>query len=223
MCGRFTQTAPYPKLADRFGIPIDGPKLKPRYNIAPTQDVPVILKSPAGKPYLEIMHWGLIPHWAKDPKIGYKMINARAETLNEKPSFRAPLKSRRCIVPATGFFEWKRDGAQKTPMYITAKDGELLSLAGLWETWKTPAGPLLHSFTIITTQANDGMKPIHDRMPAILERKDEEAWLDTEKMPAEDALKLLKPCTDEILITYPVATLVNSPKNESPACIDRTP
>ncbi|HSA58963.1 MAG TPA: SOS response-associated peptidase [bacterium] len=222
MCGRYTQTAPYPKLADRFGLPSKGPKLKPRYNIAPTQDVPVIVKDPNGGPHLEIMHWGLVPHWAKDPKVGYKMINARAETLKEKPSFRAPLQSRRCIVPATGFFEWKREGARKTPMYFTAADGEPLGLAGLWETWKTPDGGLLRSFTIITTEANGLLKPIHDRMPVILGREDEAAWMDAGDVSVESLLRMLKPCAEGRLTGYAVGTLVNSPKNDSEACLSQT-
>lgn len=221
MCGRYTQTSSYPKLADRFGIPIDGPKLSPRYNIAPTQEVPVIVAK-NGR-HIEIMRWGLIPHWAKDPTIGHKMINARAETLREKPSFRGLIQSHRCIIPASGFFEWKREttGKSKVPMYFTSTDGEPLGLAGLWDEWKDPKGHPIHSFTIITTEANGLLKPIHDRMPVILERVDEATWIGEGKA-SEDALaKWLRPCREERLTGYAVGTEVNSPKNDLAECIQK--
>lgn len=207
------------KLAERFGFEPLSTEFHPRYNIAPGQEVPVVRRS--SPKILEFMHWGLIPSWAKDKKIGYKMINARAESLLEKPSFKRPFQRRRCLVPTDGFYEWKKNEGKegKIPYRITMKNRELFAFAGLWDIWRDPEGSELHSFTIITTEANELLKPIHNRMPVILRPEAEEAWLDIEGMEIASLQKLLKPYASKELLAYPVGKLVNSPRNDSPQCI----
>lgn len=163
------------------------------------------------------MKWGLVPSWAKDEKIGYKMINARSEGIETKPSFRAAFKRHRCLVPTTGFYEWKKvDAKMKQPYFIRLKSGEPFAFAGLWEVW----GPdNLETFTIITTENNELIEPIHTRMPVILHEKDEAVWLDPELHDADKLKELLKPYPSEEMEMYEVSTFVNSPKNESPDCI----
>ena len=170
MCGRFT-FIDIEDIRERFKTePIN---LKPNYNVAPTQNVPVILNH-----QLSMFRWGLIPSWAKDPSIGHKMINARAETVDEKPSFKHSLQRKRCLIVADGFYEWKKEGATKRPHRITLKNKELFGFAGLWDTWKSPLGEIINSCTIITTTHNELMAEIHDRMPVILSRDSERVWLD---------------------------------------------
>jgi len=219
MCGRYTQTATLKELHERFKLVSGPPELPPRYNLAPSQPAPVILPGRA----LELYRWGLVPSWAKDPAIGHRMINARAETLMEKPSFRKPLERSRCLVPSDGFYEWKKlpDGRTKVPMRITRRDRGLFAMAGLWDEWKGPEGPV-RSFTIITTGANAALSPIHDRMPVILDLEGEDRWLDPGASPTE-MVGLLKPCPDDCLSAYEVSTRVNSPADDSPACIDEAP
>src|SRR6266705_10156 len=175
MCGRFTLSTDIKSVAAKFGVP---PTLQasPRYNVAPTQEVVSILSN--GSAHMEWLQWGLIPSWAKDESIGSKMINARAETLAEKPSFKRLLRSRRCLIVADGFYEWKKEQGGKTPMYITLEDGELFAFAGLWDTWKNADGEQIRTCTIITTSPNELMTPIHNRMPAILTPDARDAWLD---------------------------------------------
>jgi putative SOS response-associated peptidase YedK len=218
MCGRFTLTVSPEQLQDQFGlVEPPPPDLVPRYNIAPTQAVAVVTNSEERK--LEIFQWGLIPSWAKDPKIGNKLINARAETLAEKPSFRTALKRRRCLVVADGFYEWKKDGSRKIPMYITMEDGRPFGFAGLWEVWQPPDGSLLKTCTIITTAPNALTEQIHDRMPAILPPEAYDAWLKPGELPAEQVLPLLQPYDARRMRATPVSTRVNKPDFDSPECI----
>ncbi len=218
MCGRFVLTANIQLLAKVFGLDLAGKIVKRRYNVAPTQDVAVV---PNVTPRaLEFHRWGLIPSWAKDPAIGNRMINARAETLAEKPSFRTALRKRRCLVLADGFFEWRRDGASKTPMLITLRSGLPFAFAGLWEHWRPPEGDEIKSCTIITTAADEFMSPIHDRMPVILGEKAWDAWLDPEPREPKDLLPLLASRPGDGLKAVAVSKLVNSPRNDTPACIE---
>ncbi len=221
MCGRFTLTLDPDELQEAFDLSAPPPAgLAPRYNIAPSQPVAVVANTEARQ--LELFQWGLIPSWAKDPKIGYKMINARSETLAEKPSFRTALKKRRCLVLADGFYEWKREGARaKTPMYIQLKGGKPFAFAGLWEVWKSPddTRSVIKSCTIITTEPNALMKDIHDRMPVILPPKAYDLWLSPEELPAEKLAPLFKPFAASQMRAYAVSPLVNSPKFDSPECV----
>jgi putative SOS response-associated peptidase YedK len=218
MCGRFTLTVDPADLQEAFDLSAPPPAgLLPRFNIAPSQPVAVIANTAERK--IELFQWGLIPSWAKDSKIGYRMINARGETLAEKPSFRAALKKRRCLVLADGFYEWKREGKSKTPTYIQLKGGQPFALAGLWEVWKAPDDKLIKSCTIITTEPNSLMKNIHDRMPVILPPKAYALWLSPDELPAEKTRPLLKPFAASQMKAYSVSTLVNNPKFDSKECI----
>jgi len=194
--------------------------LSPRYNIAPTQPILAIRQSGfAGERSLDLLRWGLVPFWAKDAGIGSKLINARAETLTEKPAFRSALGRRRCLIPADGFYEWKQTDDHKQPMYIRRKDGELFAFAGLWAAWEAPDGSELESCTIITVPPNALMEDIHDRMPAILRPEQEAVWLAT-SVPVAEAMGVLKPAPDQELEAYPVSLLVNRPGVETEACIE---
>ncbi len=216
MCGRFSLTANEAELNLRFELAGGDAPYVPRYNGAPTQMLAVIT---GGNPHKMSYHrWGLIPPWAKDISIGNKMINARAETITEKASFRTPLFSKRCLVPSDGFYEWQQD-AGKQPYRIFVKDNPIFSMAGLWERWKSSEGNIIESFNIITTEANDFMKPIHSRMPVILKPEDEKTWL-TSKDSVE-ILSLLKPYPTDEMDAYPVSKLVNSPRNEGPEVCEK--
>jgi putative SOS response-associated peptidase YedK len=217
MCGRYTYF--YGEFSDlrlTWKVDEDIPLLKPRYNIAPSQDAPVIVQSD-GKRTIELFQWGLIPSWAKDPAIGNKMINARAETLAEKPSFKRLLKTRRCLVLADGFYEWRKEGKRKVPMRFKFKSGDPFTFAGLWDSWKQPDGSVLRSYTIVTTHANDLIQPIHNRMPVMLSGDDALKWLAYDEIA--HALALLKPYPPEKMEGYDVSPLVNNPRNDSPECI----
>lgn len=185
---------------------------KPRYNIAPTQEVPIVVRESPNRAVM--MRWGLVPFWAKDPKIGNKMINARAETVQTKPAYRASLKRRRCIVPATGFFEWKRAKDGKIPHFIKMKDDSFFGFAGLYDRWKAPEGSTLVSFTIITTQSNAVMSKIHDRMPVILEPENEDMWLGNQPLDAEQLSSVFRPFPARLMEAYEVSTAVNNPTND---------
>lgn len=214
MCGRFTNLLSWREIVELYGITNTDfrPNLAPRYNVAPSQDVPIVR---AGRE-LAVVRWGLIPFWAKDEKIAWRTINARAETVAEKPAFRAAFKARRCLVPASGFYEWQARGkGPKQPWYITGRDGRPLAFAGLWERWRGPDGTV-ESCTIIVTQANEFMRRLHDRMPVILDAADFDAWLDPD---AGDGRALLRPCPDEWLEAWPVSTHVNRPQNDDERCI----
>ena len=220
MCGRYTLF----KLEDllrHFPFVKSMPEeATPRYNIAPTQPILTIPNNHADR--LEFFHWGLIPSWAKDASIGNRMINARAETLAEKPAFRNALRRRRCIVPADGFYEWRKepDGKRKTPMLVRMKGGEPFAFAGLWEVWHNPDGATIPSCTLITTTPNTLMESIHDRMPVILRKSDYARWLDPVERTPDELGDLLAPYPPDVMEARPVSTTVNSPRNESPACIE---
>ena len=216
MCGRFSLTVNEAELNLRFETAGGEAPYVSRYNCAPTQMLAVITNRQPGR--ISYFKWGLIPSWAKDPSIGNKTINARAETIAEKPSYRNPLRSQRCLVPADGFYEWKQNG-EKVPYRIFLKEPRLFSFAGLWDSWKNPEGNLLHSFTIITTSANEFMQSIHERMPVILDPEDEKIWLNSEN--SEEVLSLLRPCSAGKMDAYPISKLVNSPFNERPEVMER--
>jgi putative SOS response-associated peptidase YedK len=211
MCGRYTLTVNIKTVAEMFGVAPDL-ETEPRYNIAPTQGVVSIMRN--GSPHLALLQWGLIPSWAKDESIGSKMINARAETLAEKPSFKRLLRSKRCLIVADGFYEWKKEGGGKTPMYITLKDKEPFAFAGLWDVWHSPDGEQLRTCTIITTQPNAVVAPIHDRMPAMLPPDARDLWLDTAIQDEHALLPLLAPYPADLMTARPVSRLVNNPKVE---------
>ncbi len=209
MCGRFSLSANEAELNLRFELEGGEAPYVPRYNGAPTQLLAIITGESPHK--LSYHRWGLIPPWAKDISIGNKMINARAETITEKASFRTPLFSKRCLVPADGFYEWQQDTG-KQPYRIFVKSNVLFAMAGLWERWKSPAGEVVDSFNIITTEANEFMKPIHNRMPVILKREDEKTWLGSKD--SAEILSLLRPYPAEDMDAFPVSKQVNSPRNE---------
>lgn len=220
MCGRFVKKSTGEDLSRRFGfddIP-SGNLFEPRYNIAPSQEHPILIVSDDNRKIMA-MKWGLVPFWAKDPKIGYRMINARSEGIEDKPSFRTPIKKRRCLVMADGFYEWfKKDKKLKVPYYFRLKSGEPFAFAGLWDNWKKD-GQDLKTFTIITTIPNQLMVPIHDRMPVMLKKGDEGKWLDPEIADPKYVLPLLKPYPHEEMECFEVSSIVNSPKNDVPECI----
>lgn len=222
MCGRFSLRArTADMLAEYFGI-INVPPLAARYNIAPSQPVPVVrLKPENNNPQRELvlMHWGLIPSWAKDPAIGNRMINARAETLEEKPAFRAALHKRRCLLVADGFYEWKTEGRKKQPYFFHYDDDRLFAFAGLWESWEGPDNSSIESCTIITTDANDLVRPIHDRMPVIIQPEHYPLWLNTKESDIKKVTNLLVPFSETGLIAYPVSAMVNSPIHDKPECL----
>ncbi|MEH7393299.1 SOS response-associated peptidase [Bacillus sp. JJ1474] len=223
MCGRFTLTASFEQIIDRFDIEqfIEEDLFSPNYNVAPSQSVLSVIND-GSKNRLGFLRWGLIPSWAKDEKIGYKLINARAETLNEKPSFRHAYKNRRCLVIADSFYEWKRhDDNTKTPIRIKLKSDQLFAMAGLWEQWKSPQGKSVFTCSVITTTPNDLVKDIHDRMPVILKPEDEKNWLDRTITDTAYLDQFLKPLDKELMETYEVSSLVNSPKNNSVELIQR--
>uniref|UniRef100_A0A7C2NAC2 Abasic site processing protein n=1 Tax=Thermoanaerobaculum aquaticum TaxID=1312852 RepID=A0A7C2NAC2_9BACT len=217
MCGRFVQATPGEVIAEVFGLS-EVPELAPRYNVAPTQQAAVV-RPEAGGRKLAFCRWGLVPSWAKDPAIGNRLINARAETLREKPSFRRALLTRRCVIPATGFYEWKREAGTKIPYFFRLQSEKPMALAGLWEHWQPPEGPPVESFTIITTEANEFMKAIHDRMPAILPQEALALWLDPAPRDAAALQELLRPAPSGWLEAFPVARKVNNPAYDAPDCI----
>jgi putative SOS response-associated peptidase YedK len=191
------------------------PNFPPRYNIAPTQPIPIV-RVMEGKRQFALVRWGLLPSWVKDPTTFTLLINARGETVNDKPAFRNAMKRRRCLIPADGFYEWKRDGAVKRPHYIRRKDGAPFAFAGLWETWMGPNGEEMETAAIVTTSANRVLAPIHDRMPVILPPDTYEIWLDTLNVDAETAAALIAPAQDELFETYEISPLVNRVANDGP-------
>ena len=234
MCGRYAFFTPIEAVTRLFGVSeVHAREITPRYNIAPTQEVPIVRRSPfldeeaaAHEPARELAlaRWGLVPFWAKDPSIGNRMINARGETVAQKPAFRAAFRKRRCLLPADGFFEWQRTATGKQPWYIRAAGGAAggapLALAGLWELWDPPeGGEPLASCTIITTRANSFMQPLHDRMPVVLDAAGRDAWLDPAASP--DMLQsLLRPPPETALEAWPVSRRVNSPFNEDASLVE---
>ena len=214
MCGRFSLTTNEAILNERFRLAGSIEPYVARYNCAPTQNLAVITAIQPRR--LSFFRWGLIPFWAKDEKIGSRMINARAEGIEEKPSYKNAFRQRRCLVPADGFYEWKSENG-KIPYRITLYDQQPFAMAGIWDTWKSPAGKTVHSFSIITTEANELMKPIHDRMPVILTADLEDIWLKS-NIP-EEIRAILKPFDPRLMKAYEVSKLVNSPRNDNPALI----
>jgi putative SOS response-associated peptidase YedK len=217
MCGRYTLSARRLALLEER-LHTTFPELTPRYNIAPSQEVPVIRRTEEG--YALVMaRWGLIPSWAKDPKTGYRMINARAETVAEKPAFRSAFRYRRCLIPADGAYEWRQTNGHKTPYYICMKDRQPFAFAGLWEHWQGEADEAIESCAIIVTEANELVRPIHDRMPVILSPEDYTLWLDPEVTKVEPLNALLRPYPPETMTAYPVSARVNQPRNDTPDLI----
>lgn len=217
MCGRFSQRTPAKKIAEKFGVD-EVPPLLERYNVAPTQAV-LGVRAGDGVREATFFKWGLVPRWAKDPSVGNKLINARAETVTEKPSFRDAFLHRRCLVPADGFFEWSRRGDRKQPFYFHLRDGETFAIAGLWEQWEGGKEPL-ETCTLLTTEANDLLAPYHDRMPVILRPNDYEVWLDAGVRRADLLTPLLRPYPYKEMSAYPVSALVNNPANDGPRCVE---
>ncbi|KAA0547054.1 SOS response-associated peptidase [Bacillus sp. BGMRC 2118] len=223
MCGRFTLYADYRYLIDRFDIEaaIQEELYTPSYNVAPSQSVISVINDGV-KNRLGKMRWGLIPSFANDHKTGYKMVNARAETLTEKPSFRHAYKKRRCLILADSIYEWKRlDAKTKQPMRIKLKSDDVFVMAGIWEKWISPTGESIFSCSIITTTVNETVAPIHDRMPVILQRDDEKKWLNPAINDVTSLNQLLVPYPSELMEAYEVAAFVNKPSNNSPNLIER--
>jgi putative SOS response-associated peptidase YedK len=216
MCGRFTLYTDLQEIIERFdiGVAIKNDEYEYRYNVAPSQNILSVIND-GEKNRLGYLKWGLVPPWAKNNSIGHKLINARSETLHEKPSFKQAYSSRRCLILADGFYEWKRDGKNKIPMMIRLKGGHPFAMAGLWESWKSVTGDAIHTCTIITTRPNHLMESIHDRMPVILKPEQEQIWLDRSKGETKYLNQFFVPYPAEDMEAYEVSSLVNSPKNES--------
>lgn len=212
MCGRFASSTPPERLAEEFEVE-EVPEMDARYNIAPTQDVLTVRRKPDGRE-ARILKWGLIPSWAKDPSMGARLINARSETVTEKPAFRSAFKKRRCLIPADGFYEWQVTSGPKQPFFIHMRDRHPFGFAGLWERWEGEDGRVVESCTILTTEANELMGPIHDRMPVILHPDEYELWLDEDVRKQDLRLELLKPYAASEMAAYPVSLMVNSPRHE---------
>ena len=218
MCGRYSLTSDTERIDARF-MARSTPSTQPaRYNIAPTQQVWALVHTDG--PKIIALRWGLIPSWAKDKAIGNRMINARAEGIAEKPSFRRALRKRRCLVLADGFYEWRKEGKSKVPHYIRLKSGEPFGFAGLWETWSAPSGERIQSCTIITTTPNALIAEIHNRMPVILPRNVEAQWLDPDIEDPQKVLPLLSPFPEDEIEAYAVSTVVNSPRNDVATCVE---
>ena len=218
MCGRFALFASGEELRERYPF-VDPSLFEPRYNIAPTQAVAAVRSTATGQELVRL-RWGLIPSWAADPAIGKKLLNARAETVAEKPSFRSAIKRRRCLIPASGFYEWQKTGARrKQPYFIRPRDGGLFAFAGLWEEWHDPRGEVVETCTILTTEANDLMRPLHDRMPVILDPTSDARWLDA-GADAASLHALLVPYHSEKMEAFPVNPWVSNPKHEGPRCLE---
>jgi len=222
MCGRFTLTSPDSGIAVQFSL-LELPTLVPRYNIAPTQAVAAVRMAIEGAAReLVMLQWGLVPFWAKDPQVGSRLINARSETVADKPAFREALRRRRCLVLADGFYEWQKLEGGKQPFFFRMRDGGTFGMAGLWERWVGPSGTI-ESCTLITTTANDLMRSVHDRMPVILPPRDHDLWLDRGIRQSELFLPLLRPFPSEAMMAHPVSRRVNSPENDDPQCIEPLP
>ncbi len=210
--------APAGDVAAQFEL-VQPPELSPRYNIAPTQPVLAVRQDGSGPRSGDLLRWGLIPPWSPDPRMGAKMFNARSETVTDKPAFREAFAGRRCLIPVDGFYEWRKQGAQRQPFYFSARDHRLLALAGLWERWEYPGGEVIESCSILTTAANKLMRRFHHRMPVILAADQHERWLATEPARANDLVPLLSPAAESVLQHWPVAPLVNSVKNDGPELV----
>ncbi len=219
MCGRYSLSSAPEEVKALFEYP-EQPDFPPRYNIAPTQPIALVKRENGGR-HFDLARWGLVPAWVKDPANFTLLHNARAETLEEKPSFRAAVRHRRCLVPANGFYEWHRKGAMKQPYWIAPEDGRLLAFAGLWETYSHPDGGDIDTAALITVEANNAMRSIHHRMPAIIAPEHFDDWLNTGTVMVREAVKLLKPANEDLLVATPVSTRVNSADNDDPALWER--
>jgi putative SOS response-associated peptidase YedK len=220
MCGRFALYSDPRTLARHFGVEVPA-DLRPRYNVAPTQTIPILRQEGQGRQFA-LARWGLIPHWAKALDTGYSTINARAETVATKPAFRSAFRYRRAIVPADGYYEWQAvpGSKAKQPYFIALSDQEPMAFAGLWERWRSPEGEDLESCSIIVTEANELMRPIHDRMPVILAPAAWAAWLDPNAKDIMALQGLLKPFPAEAMMAWPVSPRVNNPRNDGPQCLE---
>jgi putative SOS response-associated peptidase YedK len=249
VCGRFVQASSPELLVERFGVDeLAAPRHEPSYNVAPRATVYAVRDRAGGgggfadrrrkagardgdhdeddrrRRYLSELRWGLIPSWAKDPKVGDRMINARAESLADKPAYERAFRRHRCLVPAEGFYEWQRRGSGKQPMFIHRRDGEPMAFAGLWAAWQDAneaKGEWLRSCAIVTTSANDAVAPLHDRMPVVLEERDWDRWLDPDAGDVDALARLLLPAADDLLVAYPVGNRVNSADNDGPELVER--
>lgn len=219
MCGRFSLSTPGSALAEQLQL-AEVPALAPRYNIAPTQEIAVVRQVNSDR-ILDLVRWGLIPSWATDPVIGARMINARAETVAEKPAFRAAFSRRRCLVLADGFYEWQRTNGQKQPFYFHLRDNKPFAFAGLWEQWQGTDGTTIDTCALLTTSANEVLRPIHERMPVILHPDDYTLWLDPAMHERDVLLSLLTPYPAGEMAGYPVSSFVNKATNDTPQCVAR--
>lgn len=219
MCGRFTLFDAIEDLSREFGVPVRF-ELARQYNIAPTQQVAAVRSRHGGGREFVLLRWGLIPYWAKDPSMGARMINARSETAPWKPAFRDPFRRRRCIVPASGFYEWQKQGRARQPYHVRLRERNLMAIAALWDRWEGTGGEPIESCVLLTTEANDLIAPLHDRMPAILSPENYDRWLS----PLEDdpavLLPFLAPCPSERMIARPVSRRVNDPSVDDPGVLD---
>jgi len=222
MCGRFTLKTPKEDIARQFGVEIEE-GLAPRYNIAPTQTVAAIRARAQDGEGREFVHlkWGLIPSWAKDSSMGARLINARSETVTEKPSFREAFRRRRAIIPADGIYEWQRAGSSKQPYFIRMRDERLFGLAGLWDRWRNEEGEVIESCSILTTEANEIFSPVHERMPVVLQPESYGEWLDDDERGVEALKELLRPYPSSEMIAYPVSARVNSPQHQGAELIEQ--
>ena len=218
MCGRYTVIANPEALRALFGY-AEQPNFPPRYNIAPTQPI-AIVRLVDGQRRFALVRWGLLPSWVKDPKTFTLLINARGETVCDKPAYRAAMKRRRCLIPADGFYEWQKAGDRKRPFYVHAKSGEPLAFAGLWETWQGPNGEELETAAIVTTAANGTLKPIHERMPVIVPREAFDLWLNCTDVDAKTAEALIAPAPEGLLEAYEISTAVNRTANDNPKLLE---
>jgi putative SOS response-associated peptidase YedK len=228
VCGRFVQVSSPELLVERFNVDeAAAPHHEPSYNVAPRASVYAVrdrVVDDNRRRYLSELRWGLVPSWAKDPKIGDRMINARAESLADKPAYERAFRLHRCLVPADGFYEWQQRGRRKQPMFIHRRDGEPMAFAGLWAAWRAPEEPegeWLRSCAIVTTAANEVLAPLHDRMPVVLEERDRDAWLNPTAGDLDSLDRLLVPASNDVLTLYPVSSAVNSADNDGPELVER--
>ena len=217
MCGRYAITSAPEAIRQLFGY-ADRPNFPPRYNVAPTQPVPIV-RLVDGKRRFALVRWGLVPAWVKDPRGFSLVINARGESVNDKPAFRTAMRRRRCLFPADGFYEWKREGESRQPFYVRLKSGEPMALAGLWETWMGPGGEEMETAAIVTTKANRTLAPMHERMPVVVSPDAFDFWLDSNKVDAETAAALIAPAPDSLFAFHEVSNAVNRVANDSPELI----
>jgi putative SOS response-associated peptidase YedK len=223
VCGRFTLSDSTQVLSKDFGV-ASMPNLAPRYNIAPSQPIAVVRAVPAGSGReLALLRWGLIPSWSKDPAIGNRLINARAETVREKPSFRNAFRRHRCLIPASGFYEWQRLERGKQPYFVRMRDERLFAFAGLWDRWESPDKEAIETCTILTTAANAVLAPIHDRMPVIVSPAEYDRWLDPLLKNLDSLVPLLVPFPPEEMLAFPVSPRVNAPSTDDEGCIAPLP